>query len=109
MLFGYDWIEIGTKASLQPVIAHITGISSQVLLMNYAGGISIAQRMYWAAKRNTTRVEDVAYCLMGLFGLNMPLIYGEGENAFVRLHLEIFPTIIPSSHGLAMAQRKEGC
>lgn len=50
---------------------------------------SIAQRMSWAARRRTSRLEDEAYCLMGIFGINMPLLYGEGENAFIRLQHEI--------------------
>ncbi|KAI9866749.1 MAG: hypothetical protein M1813_000691 [Trichoglossum hirsutum] len=89
IFFGNDWKEIGTKSSLQKLISEITGITSQVLLTNYAGEISIAQRMAWASKRETARVEDKAYCLMGLFGVNMPMMYGEGENAFRRLQLEI--------------------
>ncbi|KAI1739137.1 heterokaryon incompatibility protein-domain-containing protein [Xylaria scruposa] len=50
---------------------------------------SIAQRMSWASKRQTTRVEDVAYCLLGIFDVHMPLLYGEGERAFTRLQEEI--------------------
>ena len=46
-------------------------------------------KMTWAAKRKTTRVEDEAYCLMGIFGVNMPILYGEGANAFFRLQQEI--------------------
>jgi hypothetical protein len=45
--------------------------------------------MSWAAKRMTTRQEDVAYSLLGLFGVNMPLLYGEGERAYLRLQEEI--------------------
>src|ERR1700733_3963544 len=45
--------------------------------------------MSWASKRESTRVEDVAYYLMGMFGINMPLFYGEGERAFTRLQEEI--------------------
>jgi len=45
--------------------------------------------MSWAAKRETTRLEDQAYCLLGIFGVNMPPLYGEGPNAFFRLQLEI--------------------
>ncbi|EFQ93704.1 hypothetical protein PTT_08826 [Pyrenophora teres f. teres 0-1] len=47
--------------------------------------LTIAQRMTWASKRETTRLEDSAYCLMGLFEVHMPLIYGEGAKAFYRL------------------------
>lgn len=53
---------------------------------------SIAQRMSWAARRNTTRIEDAAYCLLGIFGVNMPLLYGEGMRAFLRLQEEIIKT-----------------
>ena len=41
-------------------------------------GASAAQKMSWASKRKTTRVEDIAYSLMGIFEVNMPLLYGEG-------------------------------
>ncbi|KAK3615629.1 hypothetical protein LTR56_026471 [Elasticomyces elasticus] len=49
----------------------------------------VPDRMSWAARRRTTRVEDEAYCLLGLFDINMPLLYGEGRNAFFRLQREI--------------------
>ncbi|KAK1493991.1 HET domain-containing protein [Colletotrichum tamarilloi] len=49
----------------------------------------IAMRMSWAARRQTTRVEDIAYSLLGIFDVNMPLLYGEGEKAFERLQIEI--------------------
>jgi hypothetical protein len=50
---------------------------------------SVAQMMRWASERTTTREEDVAYCLMGLFNVNMPLLYGEGTRAFFRLQKAI--------------------
>ncbi|KAH9218080.1 hypothetical protein DL95DRAFT_423637 [Leptodontidium sp. 2 PMI_412] len=50
---------------------------------------SIAKRMSWAAHRQATRVEDRAYCLLGLFDVNMPMLYGEGMRAFGRLQEEI--------------------
>ncbi|KAK4625419.1 Vegetative incompatibility protein HET-E-1 [Fulvia fulva] len=46
---------------------------------------SIATRMSWAATRITTREEDIAYSLLGIFNVNMPLLYGEGRKAFRRL------------------------
>ncbi|KAE9966843.1 hypothetical protein EG328_008597 [Venturia inaequalis] len=55
---------------------------------SFFGEFSIAQRMSWASQRQTTRKEDTAYCLMGLFDVNMPLLYGEGERAFERLQEE---------------------
>lgn len=56
---------------------------------NSFSNFSVAQRMSWAAKRTTTRVEDTAYSLLGLFEINMPLLYGEGTRAFSRLQEEI--------------------
>ncbi|KAK3360627.1 hypothetical protein B0T25DRAFT_437666, partial [Lasiosphaeria hispida] len=50
---------------------------------------SVATGMKWAASRQTTRLEDSAYCLMGLFQVNMPLLYEEGHHAFTRLQEEI--------------------
>jgi hypothetical protein len=50
---------------------------------------SVAQRMSWASNRKTTIIEDMAYCLLGLFEVNMPLLYGEGHRAFARLQEEI--------------------
>jgi len=51
---------------------------------------SVAKRMSWAAERKTTREEDRAYCLMGLFSVNMPMLYGEGgAKAFLKLQEEI--------------------
>jgi hypothetical protein len=71
------------------MISEITGISVDILLRGDLEDASVAQRMSWASRRQTTRVEDLAYCLMGLFSINMPLLYGEGERAFIRLQEEI--------------------
>ncbi|KAH9846720.1 hypothetical protein C2E23DRAFT_743388, partial [Lenzites betulinus] len=54
---------------------------------------SVAKRMSWAAERKTTRVEDRAYSLLGIFGVHMSPIYGEGTNAFLRLQEEIIKHI----------------
>ena len=84
-----EWQEIGTKSNLHRAISEITGIPTGFLLGDDIGYASVAQRMSWASKRETTRVEDLAYCLMGLFGIYMPMLYGEGERAFIRLQEEI--------------------
>ncbi|KAK7461073.1 hypothetical protein VKT23_009002 [Stygiomarasmius scandens] len=85
-----SWSKIGTKWSLRDAISAITTIPCAVLEDGDVNKYSIAQRMSWAALRKTTRAEDQAYCLMGLFGVNMPPIYGEGgAKAFMRLQQEI--------------------
>jgi hypothetical protein len=90
IFYDKNWTEIGTKATISDSIARITGIDESCLL-RWAdlSKFSVACRMSWAAKRMTTRPEDVAYCLLGIFQINMPLIYGEGETAFRRLQEEI--------------------
>ena len=55
--------------------------------------ISIARKMSWLSKRKTSRVEDMAYCMLGLCGVNMPLLYGEGQKAFTRLQLKIIKVL----------------
>ncbi|KAL7934994.1 ankyrin repeat-containing domain protein [Trichoderma chlorosporum] len=83
------WKELGTRESLKQEIFKRTGIPISVLSGSSLESVSIAQKMSWAASRQTTRSEDRAYCLMGIFGINMPLLYGEGNRAFMRLQKEI--------------------
>jgi hypothetical protein len=87
----YDciWRFVGTKNSHASILGSITGIPSTVLRRCDPRLVSVAQRMFWASGRTTTRVEDEAYSLLGLFDINMPLLYGEGTKAFVRLQEEI--------------------
>lgn len=83
--YDADWKEYGTKLSLQETITEITGINPHVLQGGSPTLCTVAKRMSWAAHRKTTRLEDQAYCLIGLFCVNMPLLYGEGQRAFRRL------------------------
>ncbi|KAI6097099.1 heterokaryon incompatibility protein-domain-containing protein, partial [Pisolithus croceorrhizus] len=88
--FNKGWAPIGNKRHLAPVLENITKIPCGVLRDGLAGKrLSVAQIMSWAADRKTTRVEDRAYSLMGLFEVNMPMVYGEGKKAFQRLQLKI--------------------
>lgn len=71
-------------------LSALTGISQEVLLTCDPSLASIASRMRWAALRVTRRPEDMAYCLLGIFDVNMPMLYGEGgHKAFIRLQEEI--------------------
>lgn len=87
--YAADWKPIGTKEKLQNEIAAITGIDPGALLGEDLSTFNIAQRMSWASQRSTTRLEDRAYSLLGIFQVNMPLVYGEGNRAFLRLQEEI--------------------
>lgn len=89
-----DWRKIGTKAILANIVESVTKIDIDILLhKRQLHTVSVAARMAWAAGRETTRVEDEAYCLMGVFGVRFPVIYGEGSQAFIRLQEEIMRRI----------------
>ncbi|OAQ62625.1 ankyrin repeat-containing protein [Pochonia chlamydosporia 170] len=87
--YDKNWKFIGTRLTLAKRIASITGIDEDVLVTGNWTNLSAAHKMSWAAKRRTTRPEDMAYCLLGIFDVNMPMLYGEGERAFTRLQEEI--------------------
>ncbi|KAN0110643.1 HET domain containing protein [Hyaloscypha variabilis] len=88
--FNHDWKCLGENYSLNGFISSVTTIPERILLgIGDITSCSIAKRMSWAASRKTTREEDMAYCLLGIFGVNMPLLYGEGGRAFIRLQEEI--------------------
>ena len=90
IFYSKEWTQLGTKNALAVLISSVTGID-EVCLQKHKRleEYSIAQRMAWAANRVTTREEDIAYCLLGIFNINMPLLYGEGPKAFRRLQEEI--------------------
>ncbi|OAG06035.1 HET-domain-containing protein, partial [Paraphaeosphaeria sporulosa] len=103
-VYFYDkyWTLTGTRTALADILAKITSVDLEVLvnldlyisrtqhLKVFLRERSVAQRMSWASKRKTTRPEDLAYCLLGIFDIHMPLLYGEGiEKAFRRLQMEI--------------------
>ena len=89
-----DWSFIGTKHSLATLVSEITNISYNALLhFEPLEEFSVAQRLSWGSMRQTARVEDRAYSLLGIFDINMPTIYGEGNRAFRRLQEEILRRI----------------
>lgn len=87
LFFGKDWNSLGTKDGLCIDLERITTIPREILRRTqYLRETSVAKRMSWAADRETTRPEDIAYCLLGIFDVNIPLLYGEGGvKAFRRL------------------------
>ncbi|EIW54644.1 uncharacterized protein TRAVEDRAFT_130402, partial [Trametes versicolor FP-101664 SS1] len=88
------WTLLGTKMGLASILEEITGIDFDILTGTASlKSVSVARRMSWAASRETTLVEDKAYCLLGLFDVYISPIYGEGRNAFLRLQEEIVKAI----------------
>lgn len=87
VFYDSKWNLIGDRDTLSFDISIATGISR--LHLRHPQQASVAAKMSWMSKRQTTRSEDIAYSLLGLFHVYMPLIYGEGSNAFIRLQQEI--------------------
>ena len=88
--FSVEGERIGDRNSMVQEIQNITGIPIQALQGTPLSHFSTKERMSWAEKRRTKREEDAAYCMLGIFDIHMPLIYGEGrEKAFGRLWREI--------------------
>ncbi|KAI0864814.1 HET-domain-containing protein [Xylaria cubensis] len=81
LFFTREWKLIDNRTSLASKIPITRGTLPQ---RAYA-----SEKMSWLSKRETTRIEDMAYCMLGLFDINMPLLYGEGRKAFLRLQEEI--------------------
>jgi hypothetical protein len=88
--FEREGKRLGDKNSLCQQVSKITGIPTNALQGEPLSSFSVAVRISWAEKRQTKREEDKAYSLMGMVGVHMPPLYGEGEKeAFERLHSEI--------------------
>ena len=90
IFYDREWNLFGTKGTLSEAISAATGIERYLLgTHHYWQSACIAAKMSWLLGRVTSRVEDMAYCMLGLFDVKMPLLYGEGPKAFLRLQLEI--------------------
>jgi hypothetical protein len=107
--YDKDWIYHGSREDVAHDLAQVTNINLWLLHVGHVSvqsltsdcstiadvlkRFSIADRMSWAANRETTRSEDIAYCLFGIFDVHLPPLYGEGaEKAFLRLQEEIIKT-----------------
>jgi hypothetical protein len=100
--------KFGDKKLFERQLQEITGIALQALQGIPLSEFSVDERMSWAKTRVTTREEDNAYCLLGIFDIFMPLIYGEGKpNALSRLRRKIDKRIgeqaQPGNDGYAIA------
>ena len=92
LFIDWKWDDIGTKDELRGLISAITDIPTALLRKTPTASIwdcPVADRISWIGKRQTTRIEDMAYSLLGILGVNMPMLYGEGTAAFIRLQGEV--------------------
>jgi hypothetical protein len=88
--FSKEGEQLGSKRSLEQHIHEVTRIPIKALRGNPLSEFSVLERMLWGEDHDTTRKEDKAYSLLGIFDVHMPLIYDEGrEKALKRLREEI--------------------
>lgn len=108
VFYNQAWSAVATRSGISELLSTITNIDHDILVdrrMLYRA--SVAKRMSWAAKRTTLRLEDQAYSLLGIFGINMPLLYGEGWNAFKRLQEEIIRTWERVDHSILVRNKQQ--
>jgi hypothetical protein len=82
--YSRDSVRLGDRISLKQQIVEITGIPIDALQGRALSEFSIDERFSWVETRQTTKAEDKAYCLLGLFQVFMSLIYGEGQSSAMR-------------------------
>jgi hypothetical protein len=106
VFFDREWQLIGEKSTLWEPLSIVTGIPERFLHGEDFRRASIAQRMSWASRRQTARIEDIAYCLLGIFDVSLPLQYGDKQRAFVRLQEAIIKD--SADHSLFAWSRNDG-
>jgi hypothetical protein len=95
--FSLERNRLGDKKSLERQVHEITGVATKALQGETLLDFSVTERMSWAEKRETKRGEDMAYSLLGIFDVHIPLIYGEGkDNALRRVQKEIDSRLVPT-------------
>jgi hypothetical protein len=84
--FSLGHRRLGDKNSLKEQIQAITGIPSLALEGARLSQFGIDERFKWIDRRQTKLPEDKVYSLLGIFDVDLPLLYGEGAaNAFKRV------------------------
>lgn len=98
--FDSNWIYFGNRDELGDLLTGITKIDRRIFeshgnphkerdIVSILSKMTIAKKMSWAQNRQTAKTEDIAYSLLGIFGVTMPMTYGEENEAFIRLQKEI--------------------
>ncbi|KAJ8595030.1 hypothetical protein M405DRAFT_871979 [Rhizopogon salebrosus TDB-379] len=78
------------SAVIMRELGDATGIDPQALIVFHPGMGGTREKLQWVSRRKTTMQEDIAYSLFGIFGIHLPVIYGERkQNALGRLLQEI--------------------
>ena len=80
---------LGDKQTLEGLIHHITSLPVAALRGTPLSAFTVNERLRWTKGRGTKKKEDQAYCLLGIFDVFIPLMYGEGDRAYTRLKEKI--------------------
>ncbi|KAF9630200.1 hypothetical protein BFW01_g381 [Lasiodiplodia theobromae] len=105
--FSREWIHLGSKNSMEQPIHERTGVAIDALRGAPLSQFTMDERFMWAEGRTTKRDEDAVYCLLGIFDIQMPLLYGEGrEKALKRLHKEIKESLGNRAQSLSDEQKQ---
>ncbi|KAL7628448.1 hypothetical protein AAE478_002651 [Parahypoxylon ruwenzoriense] len=91
LFYDTRWEYITNRRKIPDLLSQITGIRHDIMSspLIHLPQASIAERLSWASNRETSRTEDKAYSMLGICEINIPLLYGEGDGAFIRLQEEI--------------------
>jgi hypothetical protein len=107
--FSREGERLGDKKSLETEVHSITGIDIRALQGSPLSCFTIDERMSWAKQRETKREEDGVHCLLGIFDIYLPLLYGIGKKkAFARFWEEIDKPIMDELLDLTSAPNKIG-
>ncbi|KXJ85417.1 P-loop containing nucleoside triphosphate hydrolase protein, partial [Microdochium bolleyi] len=102
--YSKEGVFLGDKRSLEAVVRDVTGVPAKALRGTPLSDFTTSEREAWARNRKTKYEEDMAYSLLGLFGVHMPLIYGEGrENAQKRLREEVQKSVKGAHHNFLIS------
>ncbi|KAK3368631.1 heterokaryon incompatibility [Podospora didyma] len=108
--FSSDEKRIGDRVSLECLLSDITVIPLAALRGGPVDSFSVKERMSWVQNRATKKEKDKAYCLLSIFGVHMPPIYGEGtDHAFYQLNREIRDRATASGHSMISRDFRAVC
>jgi hypothetical protein len=109
--YDQDGRRLGDRKTLENEIHEITKIPREAIRGRPLDSFTVEERLSWMQGRETKVAEDEAYCLLGIFGVSMPLVYGEDvDEAMSRLRGAIADSLHrrqQSATGVRMVTRND--
>jgi hypothetical protein len=82
---GLDTFNHKESPIIRSEMEQAMNLTTEELATLQPGLEKVREKLYLASVRQTTREEDIAYSLFGIFNVAIPVIYGEGNQAIGRL------------------------